>query len=176
MYIDRVAFSKNRIMSQLLFQDRHGARQGVKCCLMGLDLDVGTFLQVHASQQDRRALSDAQVVHHPDWCVAHALLGRELEHAAVRPERQLGVLVVGDHECHGVLDAHLGKLLQGARRQDDFVSPIKFGLADKFRTVDGKHVHVHGFWIGIVTDIHGEGLPAATIMAFILVLHFRLIR
>ena len=83
---------------------------------MGLDLDIGTFLQVHVSQDDFRALFNAQVMHHPDRYVAHALLSGELEHATVRLDAHLGV---GDHECHGVLDAQPGELVQGARWQND---------------------------------------------------------
>ena len=83
---------------------------------MGLDLDIGTFLQVHVSQDDLGALFHTQVVHHPDRYVAHAFLGGELEHTAVSLDAHLRV---GDHECHGVLDAQPGKLVQGARWQDD---------------------------------------------------------
>ena len=45
---------------------------------MRLDLHVGSLLKVHVSQDDLRALLNAEIVHHPDWNVAHALLRREL--------------------------------------------------------------------------------------------------
>ena len=60
-------------------------------CLVWLDLDVGSLLQVHVSQDYLRALLNAEIVHHPDWYMAHALLGGELEHAAVRLDSHLRV-------------------------------------------------------------------------------------
>ena len=51
-----------------------------------------------------------------------------------------------------------------------FVSPIEFGLADKGRTVDAVAAEEHVGWVGVASaDIAGDGLIAATVMAFILV-------
>ena len=87
-------------------------------------------------------------MHHPDRYVAPAFLGGELEHAAVRLDALLGV---GDHKSHGELDAHLGKLVQGASWQDDFISSIEFRLAvaDRGRTVDAVAADEHIGLIGV---------------------------
>ena len=45
---------------------------------MGLDLHIGSLLKVHVSQDDLRALLNAEIVHHPDGNVAHAFLRGEL--------------------------------------------------------------------------------------------------
>ena len=51
-----------------------------------------------------------------------------------------------------------------------FVSSIEFGLADEGRTVDAVAAEEHVGWIGVASaDIAGDGLPTATVMAFILV-------
>lgn len=51
-----------------------------------------------------------------------------------------------------------------------FVSSIEFGLADKGRTVDAVAAEEHVGWVGVASaDIAGDGLPAATVVAFILV-------
>ena len=68
-----------------------GVGQVDKSRLVRLDLDIGTFLQVHIPQNDLGALFDAQVVHHPDRYVAHTLLGRELKDTAVRLDAHLRV-------------------------------------------------------------------------------------
>ena len=151
-------------MSQLLLQDGLGVGQVDKSCLVGPDLDISTFIQVHISQDNLVALFDAQVVHHPDRYVAHAFLGRELEHAAVRLDALLGVR---DHECHGVLDAHLGKLVQGAIWQDDFISSIELRLAvaDRDRTVDEVAAYKHIGLIGVASaEIAEDGLLAVTVV------------
>ena len=103
-------------MSELLLKNCLRVGKIDESGLVGSDLHIGTFLEVHVTQNDFAALFNAQVVHHPDWDVAHALLSGELEHAAVRLDAHLGV---GDHECHGVLDAQPGELVQGARWQND---------------------------------------------------------
>ena len=103
-------------------------------------------------------------MHHPDRYVAHTLLGRELEHAAVRLDALLGV---GDHECHGVLNAHLGKLVQGAIWQDDFISSIELRLAvaDRDRTVDEVAAYKHIGLIGVASaEIAEDGLLAVTVV------------
>ena len=78
-------------MSELLLKNRLRVRKIDKSCLVGSDLHIGTFLEVHVSQNDFAALFNAQVVHHPDWDVAHALLGRELKHTAVGLQTHLRV-------------------------------------------------------------------------------------
>ena len=51
-----------------------------------------------------------------------------------------------------------------------FVSPIEFGLSDKGWTVDLVAAEENVGWIGVASaHIAGDGLPAATVMAFILV-------
>ena len=45
---------------------------------MGLDLDIASLLKIHVSQDNLRALLNAEIVHHPDGNVAHALIRREL--------------------------------------------------------------------------------------------------
>ena len=77
---------------------------------MRLNFDIGALLQIHVPQDDLRALLDAEIVHHPDRDVAHALLSGELEHTAVGLEAHLAVR---DHEGHWVLDAQAGQLVQG---------------------------------------------------------------
>ena len=77
---------------------------------MGLDLDVGALLQIHVPQDDLGALLNAEIVHHPDRNVAHALLGGELEHTTVGLQAHLAVR---DHEGHGVLDAQASQFVQG---------------------------------------------------------------
>ena len=157
-------------MGQLLLQDGLGVGQVDKSCFVGPDLDIGTFLHVHVSQDNLVALFDTQVMHHPDRYVAPAFLGGELEHAAVRLDALLGV---GAHECHGVLDAHLGKLFQGAIWQDDFISSIEFRLSvtERGRAVDAVAADEHIGLTGVAKeDISRVGLPAvAVVMAVILV-------
>ena len=84
---------------------------------MRLDLDKSTLLKVHVSQDNLRALFDAQVVHHPDWDMAHAFLSREFEHTAVSLDSHLGVR---DHEGHGVLDAQTCEFVERRCWQDDY--------------------------------------------------------
>lgn len=50
---------------------------------MRLDLNVGSLIEVHVSQDDLGAFLDAQIIHHPDRDVAHAFLSRELKDATV---------------------------------------------------------------------------------------------
>ena len=58
----------------------------------------------------------------------------------------------------------------GSSRVLTFVSSIEFGLADKGRTVDLVAAEEHVGWIGVASaDIAGDGLIAATVVAFILV-------
>ena len=84
---------------------------------MGLDLDVGTFLEVHVSQNDLGSLLNTKVVHHPDGNVAHAFLSRELEHTTVCLNAHLRVTY---HESHRVLDAKSGQFMKGRGRKDDW--------------------------------------------------------
>ena len=86
---------------------------------MWLDLDIGSLLQVHVSQNDLRALLNAKIVHHPDRYMAHAFLSRELQHAAVRLDSHLRVR---DHEGHGVLDAQPRQFMQGTRWQNYYIT------------------------------------------------------
>ena len=65
-------------MRQFLLEDGLRVGQINESGLMRLDLDVGALLKVHVSQDNLRALLYAEIVHHPDGNVAHALLRREL--------------------------------------------------------------------------------------------------
>ena len=76
--VNCVPFKEHGVVSQLLFEDGLRVRQIDKGGLVRLDLYVGSLLKVHVSQDDLRALLYAEIVHHPDWNVAHALLRREL--------------------------------------------------------------------------------------------------
>ena len=78
-------------MSELLLKNCLRVGKIDESGLVGSDLHIGTFLEVHVSQNDFAALFNAQVVHHPDWDVAHALLGRELKHTAVGLQTHLRV-------------------------------------------------------------------------------------
>ena len=59
-----------------MYIDLHsfGVRQLNKGRLMRLYLHVGSFLKVHVAQNNLRSLFNAEVVHHPNRDVAHALL------------------------------------------------------------------------------------------------------
>ena len=70
-------------MSELLLKNCLRVGKIDESSLVGSNLHIGTLLEVHVSQNDLAALFNAQVVHHPDGDVAHALLGGELEHTAV---------------------------------------------------------------------------------------------
>lgn len=101
--VDCVTFVKHGVVGQFLLEDGFGVRQLDEGRVVRSDLDVGPLLQIHVSQDDLGALFDAQVVHHPNRDVAHALLRRELKHTAVGLQAHLRVR---NHERHRVLDAH----------------------------------------------------------------------
>lgn len=70
-------------MSEFLLENGFGVGQVDECCLVRLDLNVGSLIEVHVSQDDLGAFLDAQIIHHPDRDVAHAFLSRELKDATV---------------------------------------------------------------------------------------------
>jgi len=117
-----------------------------------LDLDEGTLLKVHVSEDNLRAFFDAKVVHHPNRDMAHALLSGEFENTAVGLDAHLGVR---DHEGHGVLDAKTSQFVKRRCWQDDykhtigqniervtrsrlltFIASVEFWLADEGGTVN----------------------------------------
>ena len=104
-------------MSELLLKNCLRVGKVDESSLVGSNLHIGTFLQVHVTQNNLTALFNAQVVHHPDGDMAHALLSGELEHAAIGLQTHLRVR---DHERHGVLDAQASKLVKRRGRQNDY--------------------------------------------------------
>lgn len=155
--VDRVSFVEDGVVSQLLLENGLWVGQVDEGRLVRLNLHVGSLLQVHVPQDDLRSFLDAEVVHHPDWDVAHSLLSGELEHAAISLDAHLRV---ANHEGHGVLDAQSGQLLEGRSRQDNLVSTVDLGFADEGGTVAS---------VGAQEDVGGVGVAPADVAANALV-------
>ena len=76
--VNCVPFKEHGVVGELLLEDGLGVGQVDEGGLMWLDLHVGSLLKIHVPQDDLRALLNAEIVHHPDGDVAHALFRGEL--------------------------------------------------------------------------------------------------
>ena len=83
-------------------------------------LDVGTLRQRCTFNLHKVAVLNAQILHHPVRHQHRALVGYELENAAVKFP---AIRVVGDLEKHWVGDFKLRELSKCRGRQHDFACP-----------------------------------------------------
>lgn len=84
--------------------------------LMGLELNVSSLFEVHVSDNHIGAFIKTQVLHHPDWNMAHVLLGDELQRTTV------GLLTdrwVRNHEGHRVRRVNPRQLAESRLRHDN---------------------------------------------------------
>ena len=77
--VDCVTLVKHGVVGKLLLKDSLGVAKVNECRLVRPNLHIRALLQVHITQDNLTAFLDAEIVHHPDGNVAHALFRGEFE-------------------------------------------------------------------------------------------------
>lgn len=102
---------------------------------MRLQLGVAALGEAGAPDDDEAAVVEAHAAHHPPRHDHRALVGDELQHAAVGDPVGGGVAVVGELEQHRVVDVEGGEAVERRRRHDHLVSAFELRLVEGRRRV-----------------------------------------